>query len=41
MVKPYLTAIINFPEVLRDFIERNWQERRREQQRIKTYETEI
>jgi hypothetical protein len=41
MVKPYLTAIINFPEVLREFIERHWQERRREQQRIKTYETEI
>jgi uncharacterized coiled-coil protein SlyX len=41
MVKPYLTAIINFPEVLREFIERHWQERRREQQHNKSYETEI
>jgi hypothetical protein len=41
MVKPYLTAIINFPEILRDFIERHWQERRREQQRNKSYEREI
>jgi archaellum component FlaC len=29
-VKPYLTAIINFPQVLKDFIDRHWHERARQ-----------
>jgi hypothetical protein len=36
MVKPYLTAIINFPEALKSFIDRHWQERRLEQQHNKS-----
>ncbi|MDR1247159.1 MAG: plasmid recombination protein [Clostridiales Family XIII bacterium] len=36
MVKPYLTAIINFPQVLKDFIDRHWQERK--QQKTHTQE---
>jgi len=40
MVKPYLTAIINFPQVLRDFISRHWQERRLEQQQNRSQNRE-
>ena len=32
LVKPYLTAIINFPQALKGFIDRHWQERRQERQ---------
>ncbi|GHU48695.1 hypothetical protein FACS1894120_7090 [Clostridia bacterium] len=37
MVKPYLTAILNFPEVLKNFIEQHWKERRLEQQQKKSH----
>jgi hypothetical protein len=32
MVKPLLTAIINFPDKLREFVDSHWQERRFQQQ---------
>ena len=30
LVKPFLSAIYNFPEVLKDFIARHWQERKQQ-----------
>jgi uncharacterized coiled-coil DUF342 family protein len=37
MVKPYITAIINFPQTLKNFIDRHWQERRVQQQQKKSH----
>ena len=39
-VAPFMSAIINFPQALLDFISRHWQERKQERQQQKSYSQE-